>query len=56
MMAWLVIAGMILDAIWLVFSSHHVSQINYLNLESAMFFTYILIGVKAAFFVYILAF
>jgi hypothetical protein len=55
-MAWLIIAAMLLDGIWLVFSSHHVSQINYLNLHSAMVLTYFLLGVKVLFFIYLLAF
>ena len=55
MITWLNVAAMLLDGVWLVFSSHHVSQINYLNLQSAMFFTYCLLVVKAVFFVYLLA-
>lgn len=56
LMAWIIIAAMLLDGIWLVFSSHHVSQINYLRLSSAMTLTYFLLGVKFLFFVYLLAF
>ncbi len=56
LMSWLIIAAMLLDAIWLVFSSHHVSQINYLNLSSAMVLTYILFGVKVLFFIYLIVF
>ncbi len=56
LMTWLLVAAILLDGIWLVFSSHHVSQINYLNLQSAMFFTYLLLGFKFLFFVYLLAY
>ncbi len=56
LMTWLNISAMLLDGIWLVFSSHHVSQINYLNLHSAMIFTYVLLGVKACFLIYLLVF
>jgi hypothetical protein len=55
-MTWMIIAAMLLDGVWLVFSSHHVSQINYLKLSSAMTLTYFLLGVKFLFFIYLLAF
>lgn len=56
LMLWLIIAALLLDGVWLVFSSHHVSQITYLNFQSSITLTYFLLGVKSLFFIYLLAF
>lgn len=48
------IAGIVLDGIWLVFSSHNISQINYLKIKEAMTVTYGLIVVKLLFLGYLI--
>lgn len=53
---WILIASILLDLIWIVFSSHNVSQINLLNMTEATIITYILLCVKVLYLVYLLIF
>ncbi len=48
------IAGVVLDGIWLAFSSRNVSQINYLKIKEAMWVTYGLIVIKLMFLAYLI--
>lgn len=52
--AWICVAGILLDLVWLAIASDSKSQINFMDLGWALFLTYPLLVVKAIFFVYML--
>jgi hypothetical protein len=56
MILWLDIASIVLDGIWLIFSSNHISQINNLNLSEVTLLTYILIVIKFLLLIYLVIF
>lgn len=54
MLVWLTLAAIFLDVGWLVFASNNQSEINFVSLAVAQILTYVLVGFKAIFFVYLL--
>ena len=55
-MTWLVLAAILLDVIWLVLASHHLSEINFFNLMVAQIITCVLIAIKAFLLIYLVFF
>ena len=54
MITWLTLASILIDIIWLSLASGSLSQINFIPLAAAEVLTYILMGLKAIFFIYML--
>ena len=56
LLTWLTLAAILLDVIWLVFASNHLSEISFFSLTIAQVFTYILLAVKGFLLVYLVFF
>ena len=54
MLIWITLAAIFLDIGWLVFASNNPSEINFMNLAVAQILTYVFLGFKGVFFIYLL--
>ena len=55
LLGWVCVAALVLDFIWLSFSSEEISQINYMKSDWTIVFTYVLLVAKIVLLVYLLA-